>query len=452
MPDETRELFDQRLGRYQAAIALEPTDRVPIALNSTYFAQEISGYNLQQIMYDPAAWSQVEIDFCKKYPEVDTFRTNLYWAPSFDVVDCRYYRIPGRDLDPRNFLQFVEAEYMKADEYRMLIDDPVGFRMERYLPRILGELGERGSIRSHIAFLKAGMAKGLSDTMIRERVARLASEAGMPVPVMGTGTPPFDRLSDNLRGLHGITADMFRQPDNVIEACEALLPDVLNSALAGADPQRRYPIFVATHKPTFLSPRQFDRFYWPSCKKYLMGLIEAGYTARVSMQGNWAPHWHHLLEIPRGKLICDLDNQSDVFQAHQVLGGHQCIAGGVPDSLFILGTPEEIDARVKLLCETVGKDGGWIVHGGGNVPGDTKPENFRAMIDAIMKYGRYSDGPAPKPRQRGIPSMDGLPEPRTMTPWEVKKAELGEILGDEDLIRQPWEKLERMAYNWLFTW
>lgn len=454
MSDEMKELFNQRLGRYQAAIALEPTDRVPIALNTCYYAEETSGYDLQQIMYDPEIWTNVEIDFARKYPEVDTFRTNLTWAPAYDAVDYRLLRIPGRDLSPRSLQQFVEAEYMKADEYRMLIDDRAGFVMERYLPRVLGEFLERGSTRSYIASVKSALAQGLVAAMNRQRAARLAAEVGMPVPVMGGFAPPFDAMSDKLRGLNGIMLDMFRQPDNVIEACEALLPDLVTTALAGADPERRYPIFIATHKPCFLSPKQFDTFYWPTFKRGVLMLIEAGYTARVSMQSNWASHWHHMTELPKGKVLCDLDNESDIFKAKEAFGHQQCIAGGIPNTMFIFGTPDEICARVKLLCETVGKDGGWIVHGGANIPADTKPENFRAMIDAIMEYGRYSDGPAPKPKYgpKLAGKIEGLPKPRMVTPWEVKKAELGTIQGDEDLIRQAWEMLEKMAYNWLMSW
>ena len=339
MTEDMKTLFDQRLGRYQAAIALEPTDRVPIAFNTTYFAEEISGHNLQQIMYDPEVWAAVEIGFCKKYPEVDTFRTNTLWAPVFDVVDSRLYKIPGRDMDPRHLHQFVEAEYMKADEYRMLIDDPVGFRMERYLPRVMGELDGKGSTRACMAFLKSGLAHGLVAGMNRERRARLASEVGMPLSTMGSVTPPLDRLSDHLRGLNGITLDMFRQPDNVVEACDAMIPDILHVALASADPLRRLPIFMATHKPTFMSPRQFDRFYWPSFKKLVLLVIEAGYTLRLSMQGDWGPHWHHLTELPKGKLLCDIDNEGDIFKAFEVFGGHQCLAGGIPNTTLILGYP-----------------------------------------------------------------------------------------------------------------
>ena len=452
MTDEIRDLFNQRLGRYQAAIALEPTDRVPIALNTTYFAIKDSGYSYQQIMYDPEIWLKVELDFARKYPEVDTFRISTLWSPGYDVVDYRLYRVPGRDIPAKSLQQFAEAEYMKADEYRMMIDDPVAFRMERYLPRVLGEFQERGSVRSYMAFLKSGIARGMNIAHARERAVRLETEVGMPVPVKGIFYPPFDYLSDNLRGLNGIMRDMFRQPDNVREACEALLPDLVNLAIPTADPQKRYPIFVATHKPCFLSPKQFDNFYWPTFKKGLMMLIEAGYTFRVFLEGNWSAHWHHMAELPKGTVLCDIDNEGDIFQAKEAIGHQQCIAGGIPDEMLILGSPDQVKARVKLLCETVGKDGGWIVRSGTNLPQDAKPENVRAMLNAVLEYGKYADAPIPQPRSAAKPLKSvEFPEARMVTPWAVKKEDWA-IPGDEDLIRKPWELMEKMAYNWLMSW
>ena len=341
---------------------------------------------------------------------------------------------------------------MKADEYRLLIDDPVGFRMERYLPRVLGEFSERGSVRSYMAFLKSGLAQGMYGAIARERNARLVNEVGMPAPTMGGFTAPLDYLSDSFRGLNGIMRDMFRQPNNVVEACEALLPDLVNAALAGADPQKRYPIFIATHKPCFLSPKQFDTFYWPTFKKGVMLLIEAGYTCRIFLEGNWGAHWHHIAEFPKGTVLCDLDNEGDIFKAKEAFGHQQCIAGGIPDEMLILGSPEQICARVKLLCETVGKDGGWIVRGGTNLPEDTKPENVRALIDAVIEYGKYSEGPAPAPKSTSMSSAKvEIPEARMVTPWEIKKTDWA-IPGDEELIKQPWEMFEKMAYNWLMSW
>jgi hypothetical protein len=202
-----------------------------------------------------------------------------------------------------------------------------------------------------------------------------------------------------------------------------------------------------------MSPAQFEKFYWPSFKKTLEILIGAGHTVRAYLEGNWGAHWHHMLELPRGKVLCDIDNQGDIFKVKKEIGHHQCIAGGIKDSQFILGTPEEMRHHVKHLCETVGKGGGYIISGGCNIPYTTKPENFRAMIDAVMEYGVYDEGIKPQPRAAAPGGkVEAFQFPKMVTPWAVKRAELAGVKGDEDLIRRPWELLESMAYVWLWQW
>ncbi|MDA8337485.1 MAG: uroporphyrinogen decarboxylase [Peptococcaceae bacterium] len=451
---DLQELFARRLGRYQAAIALEPADRMPIACGSNYFAEVYAGNTNQETIYDAEKWLKGEKAFIRAFPEVDVLRNNRIWAPLYDAVGNVTYRLPGRDLPPRSQFQFVEKEYMLPDEYAFLIDNPGQYLMERWIPRVLGDTAPPGSARANMAFLKGGMAQMMMAQIMRNRSIHLQNELGMPQPMTGFFLAPFDVLADTLRGLKGIFMDILRRPDKVLAACDVLVPEMANLALANADPFRRNPIFVPTHKACFMSPKQFDTFYWPSFKKLMDILIESGYTIRAYLEGDWGPHWHHLLEMPKGKVLCDIDNQGDIFQAKKDIGRHQCLAGGVPDSLFILGTPREMRERVKLLCGTVGADGGFIVNGGCNIPYDTRPENYRAMIDAVMEYGRYDENVKPAPRQERPDAVRAaaLKPQGMLTPWAVRSAELGGVLGDEDLVRRPWEMLESMGYNWLWQW
>ncbi|MFZ5646583.1 MAG: uroporphyrinogen decarboxylase family protein [Bacillota bacterium] len=454
MSEEIKKLYEERLGRYQAAIALEKTDRMPIATGSNYFAEVYSGNTNQETIYDSEKWLQGEVAFIRDFPEVDVLRNNRIWAPLFDAVGCKTYKLPGRELPSRTQFQFVEEEYMKADEYDVLINNPVEFMMDRFLPRALGDMAEPGSIRSRMAFLKGGMAHMTMVQIMRNRSIYLQEKMGMPQPMTGAFVAPFDVLADVLRGLRGILLDIYRQPDKVIEACDVIVHEIANFALSTADPLKRYPIFVPTHKACFMSPKQFETFYWPSFKKTMEILIDAGYTIRAYLEGDWGHHWHHMLELPKGKVLCDIDNQGDIFKAKEVLGNHQCVAGGIPDSLFILGTPQEMRERVKMLCEKLGKDGGFIINGGCNIPYDTKPENYRAMIDAIVEFGTYDKNYKPKPKvsQPGPVEVKDLNKQRMVTPWEVKLAELGGVMGDEQLIKRPWEMFESMGYNWIWQW
>jgi hypothetical protein len=109
----------------------------------------------------------------------------------------------------------------------------------------------------------------------------------------------------------------------VVAACDALVPVMINNALATADPLKRWPIFVPTHKGCFMSPKQFDTFYWPSFKKVLEGLVAAGHTVRAYLEGDWSHHWHHMLELPKGTILCDIDDQGDIYKAKKDIGHHQ---------------------------------------------------------------------------------------------------------------------------------
>jgi len=446
-----QKLFDERLGRYQAAIALEPTDRVPVATGTNVYAEVYSGNTRQETIYNPDKWLQAELAFIKDFPEFDVLRNNRIYAPMYDAIDLKSYRLPGPHLSAQSDFQFIEAEYMLANEYDELIANPVKFMFDRFLPRVMGEMKERGSIRSYMAFLKGGMANAQWGQIMRNRTMVLQQQAGMPQPMAGAFLAPFDALADVLRGLKGSLLDCRRQPDKVIAACEALVPIQLNFALTTADPLKRWPVFVPTHKPCFMSPKQFDTFYWPSFKKVMDGIIAAGHSIRCYLEGDWGAHWHHMLEMPKGKVLCDIDNQGDIFKAKKDIGHHQCIAGGMPNTQLILGKPEEIRERVKLLCETVGQGGGFIISGGCNIGYETKAENLRAMVDAINEFGWYDKNLKPKPKAAPAGKVNPA-YPLMVTPWETKKAELGGVHGDEDMIRKPWESLESAAYLWLWSW
>jgi hypothetical protein len=393
------------------------------------------------------------MDFIRDFPEFDVLRNNRFWGPMYDSLGVKTYKFPGRDLAPHVGTQFVESEYMLADEYDALISNPAEFMLDRFLPRVFGEM-DKGSSRSHFAFLKAGLAQGTFSEIMRNRSIQLQNQCGMPQPMTGAFVAPFDAIGDVLRGLTGVLRDIRRQPDKVLEACEVLAPIMARFALSTADPLRRYPIFVPTHKPTFISPKQFDTFYWPSFKKTLEMIIASGYKVRIYMEGDWSKHWHHVLELPKGSVICDIDDQADIFQAKADIGHHVCIVGGILSRMFILGTPEEIDARVKLLCEKAGAGGGYMMGGGCYLPGNSKPENVRAMVDAVMKYGWYDKSikPRPLPPLPVSSHVPGLGQQHVLTPWAAKKAEMGGVLGDEELIQKPWETIEGMAFNWLWSW
>ena len=80
-PEDLKKLYEKRLGRYQAAIALEPIDRMPIATGSNYFAEVFSGNTKQTTVYDPEKWLAAEVAFINAFPEIDV----LQWQASTGI-------------------------------------------------------------------------------------------------------------------------------------------------------------------------------------------------------------------------------------------------------------------------------------------------------------------------------------------------------------------------------
>ena len=75
-------------------------------------------------------------------------------------------------------------------------------------------------------------------------------------------------------------------------------------------------------------------------------------------------------------------------RAKAILGEHFCIAGNVPAALLWGGSPQEVEDYCKNLIEVCGKDGGFILTSASPLD-DAKPANVKAMIDSVIKYGRY---------------------------------------------------------------
>jgi uroporphyrinogen-III decarboxylase len=192
-----------------------------------------------------------------------------------------------------------------------------------------------------------------------------------------------------MRGMSGTMTDMFRQPENVVRACDKILELTLERPAARPNQFGNTRIFMTNTRGSddFMSKKQFDQFYWPTMKKLLMALIDRGATPCMFFEGNFTSRLEYLLEFPKGKILARLDT-TDILRAKEVLKGHVCIQGNVPSSLLQTGTVQEVKDYCKRLIDTVGKDGGFILSPRSSTD-EVKPANLKAMIDFTHEYGVY---------------------------------------------------------------
>ncbi|MCS7281980.1 MAG: uroporphyrinogen decarboxylase family protein [Anaerolineae bacterium] len=412
---EAEKKYKESVLRFKTAIEMEKLpDRVPVTIFPSMFPWKYAGMTVQEAMYDyekcAAAFKKFILDFD---PDVQWGA----YAPGpgrfYEILDYKLYSWPGHGVAPDCCYQCNEGEYMKPEEYDALIEDPTGYFIHVYLPRVFGALNgfqmlpffpgilEMYAVALNFipfglppvqatfqALFEAG-AEALKWISVIGPVDVELATMGYPALLGGFTKAPFDVLGDTLRGTKGIMLDLYRRPDKVLKAMEALTPLMIKMGINSAQATGNPLIFIPLHKGAdgFLSDEQFKKFYWPTLKEVILGLIEGGCVPFPAAEGGYSSRLEVVKDLPRGKTVWMID-LTDMADAKRTLGQNACLMGNVPSSLLNLGTPEEVRAYVKRLIEVAGKDGGLIISNGAFFD-EAKPENVKAMVEAAKEYGVY---------------------------------------------------------------
>jgi hypothetical protein len=415
MGESSKELFSAMMKRFEDAVCLRVPDRVPFLPLFTFFPAKYAGITCEEAMFDGEklvrAWKKVVLDF---QPDMYNSFANLAIGPMLETLQCRYLKWPGHGVPPHQGYQFVEEEFMKAEEYDEFLFDPTDFVLRKFLPRAYGSLEPLQKLPSlltayYTRFMTSTAVLGLQDvagaaqSLLKSgnealriasalaRFSREMSDLGFPCQFGGVAYAPFDYLGDFLRGTRGVMLDMFRHPEKLLQATEKLVPYILSGALAGVKATGVKTIFIPLHKGLdgFMSPEQFRVFYWPTLRKVILSLIREGAIPSVLWEGDCTSRLEVIRDIPKGKAVYAFE-RTDIFRAKEVLGDTVCIRGNVPPALLNLGSPEEVRGYCRELIQGVGKGGGFLMDGAIGIPDEAKPENLRAMADAVKDYGVYS--------------------------------------------------------------
>jgi uroporphyrinogen-III decarboxylase len=194
---------------------------------------------------------------------------------------------------------------------------------------------------------------------------------------------PFDWFS-MARSLNQVLMDLYRRPDRFAAASRAIIEDMVAGAVRAADATGVRCVFMAAVRSncTFVSPKLFEKFLYPSYKEIVERLWSKDVVTILHCDSNNDLNLKYFAELPKGSCILHTDSFTDLRKAKQILGDRMCIMGDVPATLFTLGTADQVYDYCKRLIQDVGKDGGFILSSGCEVPTNVKPENFEAFLRA----------------------------------------------------------------------
>jgi uroporphyrinogen-III decarboxylase len=410
---EAEKRYQERVTRFIKAIKLEEPDRVPVMLPIEHYPAYYAGSNCRKVMYDYEEMRKAWLKFIREF-DSDSFNPPSLILPGkvLEMIDYKVQKWPGCGLaEDAPSQQYVEGEYMKVAEYDAFIQDPADFIQRYFLPRSAGvfaplsklprlqpmvsiplgyiaAFGDPEVSAAYRRMIEAG-EETLRWASVVGEVAQIMLAAGFPTVWGGMSGAPFDQIGDFMRGTQGIMMDMFQRPAKLQEAMERLVPIIINEAVESANASTSPIIFMPLHKGTggFMSPKQFDTFYWPTFRKVLMGIIEEGLIPMPFAEGNFEPRLETIADMPRSSMVWFFE-QMDLVKAKNILGDVAGIAGGVPASALCTGTPQDVKEASRKAIEICAPGGGFILTAGVHMD-EGDPENLRAMMTAAKEYGVY---------------------------------------------------------------
>jgi uroporphyrinogen-III decarboxylase len=402
--------------RVRDALELRQPDRIPILMGLGYLTAEMGGITRQELYENPGKAQEI-FERLAQYFQPDMI-FGLFGDPQASkVLGDRMTKWPGYGLGPNGSFQFDEKEFMKAEDYDALLEDPSDYAVRTYLPRAFSKLeglsmlpplgmslfGYYNTLNLSVlsappvaaaidALQKASQAVSTAGARAAESSRRMA-RLGFPPPSFMAGClveAPFDFMSDTLRGMRGIFLDMLRIPDKLLAAEEKVKRFMLKHAAATVRASGIAYAGMPLHRGSdgFISLKQFETFYWPQLKDLMLQLIDAGITPWCFYEGVWDQRLEYLLELPKGKTF-GFFQSSDIFKVKEVLGDTMCIFGGMPISMLTGGNETQIREHTHELCERVGRGGGYIMTTGVLELEGCKPELIKTWVDAAKEYGAY---------------------------------------------------------------
>ncbi len=412
---EAEKLYKERTTRIKDAIQLKKLpDRVPVLLIPSFGPAFYSGLTPHDVMYDydkiAPAWKKFSLDF-----QPDAHGGAFVPSPGkfLEILDYKLYKWPGHGVSNETTYQCIEGEYMKADEYDLFIHNPLHFFSYIWPSRVFGALEPLQALpplaglteiygvsvnfipygtppvkAAYQALMEAG-DEALKWIQVAGGFEHEMPALGFPPHQGGATKAPFDVIGDTLRGTTGIMLDMYRQPDKLLQAMEVLTPIMIQMGVGLAKQNRCPLIFMPLHKGAdgFLSDEQFKKFYWPSLRNVIMGLVDEGVVPFVWAEGGYNSRLEVIRDLPKGKTAWLFD-QTDMAEAKKALDGIACVGGNMPMDLLTVGTTQDAIDHTKRLIDVCGKGGGYIMANGAFFD-EVRWENLKAIVDTVKEYGVY---------------------------------------------------------------
>jgi hypothetical protein len=369
--------------RIDRAIRLAPLpdDGVPVAPLIITYTAKLAGVKQAEIFASLDGWRRAVDRAVDRIGPPDM--GFALWPRDVPFSEGMRYRLPGRELGDDELFQILEEEIMTPADYERILAEGYGRWSMDYFAALQPKLpsGRRGRAIVTYQFIRMALR-------IRGNAGRRTKRGIVPA-FYGGGYPPFDFFS-LARSFARFSEDLYDCPDLVRKACDASVDPIIKTMMQPLMVSRgkRVCIYPMRSSATFISPKMFEERALAHLVHMVEYFVQRGITPILHCDANWLPMLPFLAELPRASCILELDEDTDIFAAKEILGDRICLKGNVPAVMLAFGETGEVEAYCERLIREVGYGGGFILGSGCEVPLNARVENVEAMFRVARGWGR----------------------------------------------------------------
>lgn len=382
---DPKALLQERTELFDNAFHFRHNKRVPLGCNLWSWMVLDCGYKQSEALQSYDRMEQIIREIHERY-QFDAYHNLLVRNPIHLTNQlgggCSWF-------DPTDeFIQCADINYMAKDEYAEYMENPNRFFWSKALPRYtkwndkdftltLG--GLKKAMEEYDRFL--GYCRRIVDIN--------RDDYGALMYYTSTVTPALDDFLVCLRGIKGLSIDLRKNKEQLLEALdrhwERRYVPVLKSAMeVGKKPGYISAISCALLGHSILSPKQFGEFYWRHLKQMIDAAIEHNQQIYLFAEASILHFAEYFEEVPKGVLMIHLE-QDDIFEFRKRLP-NIAVAGGMPAALLGHGTKEECVDYAKKLIDELGD--GFVLCQNKMIAyrSDCTRENLMAVCDFARNY------------------------------------------------------------------
>lgn len=215
---------------------------------------------------------------------------------------------------------------------------------------------------------------------VKTALRRTKAKIGDTYAVTMTAWGPFT-LGARLVGEEAMMKATFKKPAFVekvvdfatnvlIHLYEPVVADKTLELISLADP---------TASGDLISRKQFEKFAVPYLKKFTDWARSKGVYTLVHICGNTTDRLD--LFPLTGASCISLDHKTDIAKAREALHGKMCFGGNVdPVKIMLNGTAQDVEAACREIIEKAGKEGGFVLMPGCDIPPTVPYDNIKKFI------------------------------------------------------------------------